>query len=122
VNVKRYLELNGKYWREAMELLEKGDYIQASEKLWGASAEAVKAVAASRGITLGTHASLFQFVSQLARENPELGLVDAFHVANSLYTNFYEGWLTGDFVKRGAEIVQGFIDKLKNLIKTNAMD
>ena len=46
-----YERLNGKYLREAEELLEKKDYPQASEKLWGAAAEIVKAVAAGRGIS-----------------------------------------------------------------------
>lgn len=36
------LRLNGKFMREAEELLAKGDYVQASEKLWGAAAEISK--------------------------------------------------------------------------------
>ncbi|MDJ0269485.1 MAG: PaREP1 family protein [Aigarchaeota archaeon] len=85
MSVNERLKLSGKLLREAEEMLRNGDYAQASGKLWLAVVEAVKAVAASKGISLGTHASLFQFVSQLDRENPEQGLVDAFHVANSLY-------------------------------------
>lgn len=116
MSVERYLELNGKYWKEAQELLAKGNLAQASEKLWGASAEIVKAVAAKRGTILGTHASLFQFVSQLAGERPDLGLLDAFHIAGSLHTNFYEAWLTEEFVRRGLEVVQEFTRKLRTLL------
>ena len=36
----------------------------ASEKLWGASAEVVKVVAAKRGIKLKTHGDLWNFVSK----------------------------------------------------------
>ena len=121
MSVEGRLRLSGKFLREAEEILRNGDYAQASGRLWVAVVEAVKAVAASRGISLGTHVSLFQFVSQLARESPELGLVDAFHVANSLYTNSYEGWLTEDFVRRGTEIVQAFIDKLKRFLGTEIL-
>lgn len=40
-----YRRLNGKYLKDADALLQKGDYVQASEKLWGAAAEIVKPVA-----------------------------------------------------------------------------
>lgn len=116
MSLETYLELNGKYWRQAQEFLAKGDLVQASEKLWGAAAEIVKAVAASRSVSLGTHASLFEFVSKLAKEHPDWDLIDSFHVAGSLHTNFYEGWLTEDFVKRGAEVTRDFIDRLKTLL------
>ncbi|MBI2648832.1 MAG: hypothetical protein HYW93_04165 [Thaumarchaeota archaeon] len=44
-----YERLNGKYLKEAQQLLDSGDYAQASEKFWGATAEVIKAVAAKRG-------------------------------------------------------------------------
>jgi hypothetical protein len=57
-----YRRLNGKYLRDAENLIRKGDYAQASEKLWGAAADIVKAVGAKRGVDLGTHASLWEYV------------------------------------------------------------
>ena len=44
---QNYLDLNHKYLDEAESLIQKGDYVQASEKFWGAAAEMVKAVAAA---------------------------------------------------------------------------
>ena len=44
-----YVRLSEKYLRDAEEFLAKGDYVQASKKLWGAASLMVKAVAASRG-------------------------------------------------------------------------
>ena len=116
VSLEKYLELNGKYLKEAQEFSAKGDLVQASEKLWGAAAEIVKAVAASRGISLGTHSSPFEFVSELAKEHPDWSLLDLFQIAGSLHTNYYEGWLTEDFVRRGQEVVETFVTKLKTLI------
>jgi hypothetical protein len=43
------LELPERYLGEAEELLARGDYVQASEKAWGAAAQIVKAVAAREG-------------------------------------------------------------------------
>lgn len=112
----QYLRLNGKYLREAEVLLEKKDFPQASEKLWGAAAEMVKAVAAKRGRALGTHVSIWRFVEELDREYPQWGLIDQFSYAGNLHTNFYEGWLTARYVTRGLEVVHDFVSKLRSLL------
>ena len=113
--IKRYLRLNGKYLKEAEDLLAKGDYVQASEKFWGAAAQSVKVVAAKRGVELIAHRSISEFVSRLNREHPELKLAEDFHIANNLHTNFYEDWLDPDMVRVGATRVKAFVEKLMNL-------
>jgi len=115
----QYLRLNRKYLEEGEELFKKGDYAQASEKFWGAAAEAIKAVAADRGVSLGTHRSLGEFVVELNRERPEWGLVEGFHIANSLHTNFYDDWLPPEMVETGAQRVRDLIEKLRSLCEGN---
>ncbi len=110
-----YERLNGKYLRDAEVLLRKKDLPQASEKLWGAAAEIIKAVAAKRGIRLGTHRSLGEFVERLDLEHPELDLLTDFHVANSLHVNFYEDYYPERTVLKGAETVRNFVEKLRRL-------
>ena len=61
-----------RFLREAEELLTRGDYLQASEKAWGAAAQMVKAVAAKRGKELKSHGELWRFVLEVAGENDEL--------------------------------------------------
>ncbi len=111
-----YLVLNGKYLREAKELIIEKDLPQASEKLWGAAAEMVKAVASKRGVELGTHASLWDYVGKLDRENPGLGLIDLFSYAGNLHVNFYEDMLPPAYVNRGFHLVQEFVSKLRKLL------
>ena len=111
-----YLRLNGKYLREAEELLAKRDYAQASEKLWGAVAETIKALAAKRALQLGTHRSLGEFVVKLHKEHPDLGLMSAFRDANALHTNFYEDWLPPELVLDGARAAKEFVEKLKRFV------
>lgn len=113
---EHYLALNGKYLAEAEALLKKGDYVQASEKFWGAAAEIVKAVAKERGVTLRAHRSISEFVSTLDEERPDLGLALLFHAANNLHTNFYEDWLDPKMVEKGAEAVRSFVIKMKQLL------
>ena len=60
--------LSEKYLKDAEELMKKGDYVQASEKAWGAASQMVKAVAAKNGLELRSHGELHKFVSKMSRE------------------------------------------------------
>ena len=111
-----YQRLNGKYLKEAEELLEKNDLPQASEKLWGAAAEMIKALAMKRGITLGTHRSLAVFLIRLNDEHPELDLVRGFDAAEGLHINFYEDHLPEQIVRIRAAAVKDFVEKLRRLL------
>ncbi|MEM3086421.1 MAG: PaREP1 family protein [Halobacteria archaeon] len=111
-----YLRLNGKYLTDAEKLLAEGDYPQASEKFWGACAEAIKAVAARKGKRLGSHRSLAEFIETLDADHPEWGLPRLFNAANSLHANFYEDWLTPKVVEDGAEAVREMVTRLKRLL------
>ena len=102
--------------RGAEHLIKKGDYAQASEKLWGAAAEIVKAVGAKRGVDLGTHARLWEYVSNLDKENPDWNLRRDFAYAGNLHQNFYEDWLPEEYIKDGLVIIKGFAQKLKTLL------
>jgi len=104
--VTTYLQLNRKYLKEADELVDRGDYAQASEKLWGAFIEMVKVIAESRGHTLGTHRSIAQYVLTLDKEKPDLRLHDAFAHADKLHTNFYEDHLPPEDVMKSAEVLK----------------
>lgn len=97
-------------------MIGKKDYVQASEKLWGAAAEMVKAVAEKRGKHLRTHNDLWDFVRELDMEHPEWGLRYLFLKAGALHSNFYEDELPGWAVESGAESVKAFIEKLKSLL------
>jgi len=116
VRAAHYKRLNGKYLKDGEALLARKDYVQASEKLWGAAAEVVKTVAARRGVTLRAHRSISQFVAKLDDEHPELGLAAEFGVANNLNTNFYEDWLAPRMVEKHADVVRSFIRKMERFL------
>ena len=84
------------FWQQAQEELEKGDLPQASEKGWGAAAQMVKAVAACNGLEHHGHKDLFRVVSGLDDDQLRVN----FGLANSLHSNFYEGWMDKALVKR----------------------
>jgi HEPN domain-containing protein len=107
-------DLAEKFLREAEELLARGDYVQASEKAWGAAAQIVKAAAAKAEKELRSHGDLWRFVSEIAGEDRELRRL--WSRANSLHQNFYEGWTPPEDVKYAVEDVKQFVEQLKRML------
>jgi len=113
--VEQYKALSKKYLAEAKEFLGKGDLVQASEKLWGASALAVKMVAARRGLKLEKHGSLWRFVNSISKESGDKDIVRFFGEVNALHRNFYENEMERETVEIMAEDVEKFIAKLREM-------
>ena len=112
----RYQEPSNKYLKEAEALLQEKDYVQASEKFWGATAVMVKAVADKRGVELRSHGEIRRFVNQLRTELNEPELNRLFGLAADLHQNFYENWLPGEAVADHSEAVKEFISRLEKAL------
>ena len=65
------------------------DLVQGSEKLWGAAAHAVMAVALQRGWDHRSHRSLKNAVIRLSREQDDPTIEAYFAVAEKFHRNFY---------------------------------
>lgn len=117
--VSKYQRLNGKYLMEAKELIRKGDYSQASEKLWGASVEIVKALAAKReNKTLEEHRQILEYVSKIDKEFPNMNLRRLISTARALHSNFYEDEFPADYVSEvGYQAVEEFVEKIKRILE-----
>lgn len=113
--VEQYKALSEKYFTEAKEFLDRGDLVQASEKLWGAAALAVKMVAGRRGLKLEKRGSLWEFVSRLSRECGEEDIVTLFIVANGLRRNFYENQMDRESLEVAVRNIKKLIEKLKRI-------
>ena len=100
---------------QAMTELEAGDLRQASEKLWGASAQSLKSLAERRGWRHGSHAHFYNIVRRLEAETEDPDLVQQFAVANELHINFYENWLDEEQIRRRASLVREFVGRLADL-------
>ena len=92
----------------ALEFLEKadrhfaeGDQLQASEKLWGASAHAVIAVSIERGWPHTSHPAMKRAAERLAEEHGDPEIAERFTAAEKYHRDFYhlymesEEWITG---------------------------
>ena len=89
--------------------LAEDDLLQASEKGWGAAAQALKAAAETRGWRHGSHRDLYTVVARLVSETGDPRIRTWFGVAGDLHANFYEGWLP-------AEIVEGHLSDVELLV------
>jgi len=104
--VEQYRALSEKYLAEA------SDLVQASEKLWGTSALAVKRIAAKRGLKLEEHGGLWVFINMLARESGDEDIAVFFGDANALHRNFYENEMKKESVEILARRIEQLIAKL----------
>ena len=67
VETRSYSNRSAHYLSQASEEFARGDFLQASEKGWGATAQMVKAVAEERGWEHGRHANFFEVVRRVGR-------------------------------------------------------
>ena len=112
---EQYRSTSWHLYNQAMDELDAGDLLQASEKLWGAAAQAMKCVAERRGWVHNSHAQFYNIMAQLERETPSASLRSNFGIAGELHTNFYENWLTEDQIRVRAGDVYTLIEQLNRL-------
>ena len=98
---------------QAHDYLAADDLLQASEKAWGAAAQAVKSVAETRGWPHNGHGQLFEVIGRIVAETGDEDIRTAFTIAGALHTNFYEGWLDREDIEAHLSHVAGLVEKLE---------
>ena len=119
------IERAGKYLEGAEELLkqsrrelEEGDLRQASEKVWGACALAIKAHAlAKRGVRLESHRDLWEYKNEVAKELGEW-VRAVFRQADSMHRNFYEDVATREDVEDTLKDVEKLVTTIIKALRT----
>ena len=114
--VEKYAGQSLHYLKNASKSIDVGDSEKASEFLWGSMAEALKALALSRGISLQKHGEIWNYIKSLTKELKDKDIYNVFLHANSLHKNFYELEFEMDDVRRMAEDVRITVGKLLSLI------
>ena len=112
---ERYQSVSAALFDQAHVELDAGDLIQASEKFWGAAAQALKSIAQERGWDHGSHAHFYAIVRNLVDETGDHQLVELFGGANLLHINFYEHWLEEVEIRTFAHQVQQLLNRLDAL-------
>ena len=96
--------------------LARGELEEASNKVWGAAAHAVKAAAASRGWEHLAHALLEETVYRLIREAgvPE-HIIGQYYLASHYHQRFYGGPPPPAGIRYGRDTIAEFVRTLENL-------
>ena len=120
VEVARFCAQRDHYWANALDCAARKELRKASELAWGAVAQALKALAASAGLHLGTHRQLADFARDLSCVTGDAYYKDEFRDLNALHVNFYDGILDEtDFPQYLARAEQ-FIRRLAELLPRDA--
>ena len=97
-----------------------GDTLQASEKLWGAAAHAMMAVARQRGLEYGTHRTMInsarwiadEMIDDLTRSEMRLGILAAQH----FHANFYNGTMEPEDIEYDRPLVHRYVTLMLELL------
>lgn len=87
---ERYEEISRHLLAQAQEELDRGDILQASDKVWGATAHAIKAICQRMGWNHHAHNHLSAAVNYLSAELSRDDLLNAFGSLEAMHTNYYE--------------------------------
>ena len=93
-----------------------GDTLQGSEKLWGAAAHAIMAVARQRGWPHGKHGNLRTVVNRLYDESGDEVLRGGFLAAQQFHSNFYHDFMEDFQIEDGRPLVGEFVAKVLALV------
>lgn len=85
-----FVKMRDEYFANAELFAGKKEYRKASELLWGAVTQAIKALAAKHGLEIEKHGQLFDFMQTLSKELGSESLYKSFLFLNDLHKNFYD--------------------------------
>ena len=112
---ERYTELSRHFIEKADEYLLAGDTVQASEKAWGAVAEAFKSIAEERGWSHKGHRLLNDVAFQLSSEWDRRDVKLLFDAIEKLHINFYEDAMELDDVAASIVDAKRLLSELEAL-------
>ena len=112
---ERYEEISRHLLQQAQEELDKGDILQASDKVWGATAHAIKAVCQRMGWNHHAHNHLRAAANYVASELGREDLRNAFLYLEALHSNYYEHQRTFAEIRGGINNATFLIPELAAL-------
>ena len=94
-------------------MLEQGDRLQASEKIWGAVSHAISGVAAKRNWPNRDHADKFDIVRYISVEANLPDLVPLYAAARGFHANFHEDAMDEAAIEEGIESARAMKEFLR---------
>ena len=114
--IKKHRTQSVHYFENALYFIDAGDIEKASEFLWGSLTQALKALAASKGMQLRSHRDIREYTMELAKALKDESIKNAFIGAESLHSNFYESGLTLEDLSIRIPDVKSAVAKILSLV------
>ena len=118
-DVDDHMAMSRRFIDHARDELNRGNRLQASEKVWGAAAHALKAIGVQRGWRHRSHGNIFDVGEHLGKE---FDRVDEFqsrlNTADSMHQNFYENNRREDAIRLAIDEVEKLVDDL-DVVRTS---
>ncbi len=116
LSVEEHAQISRRFLGYARIELEKGDRLQAAEKVWGAAAHALKAVGKQRGWNHAKHSSIFDIGEHLGREFDKEELFDRYLArADYVHRNFYENDRSESSIRYALTDVENLVEELETI-------
>ncbi len=114
---QRHLRRRDDYYNNALKYAAKGKFPKASEFLWGAVTQSLKALAAMRDINITTHAAFFGFTRDISKELEDEEFHKSFLFLNTLHKNFYDEVIDPKDFQMYHKEAESFLRKIEEIAK-----
>ncbi len=108
------VQISRRLIQQAREELDNGDRLQATEKVWGALAQMLKAHGQQRGwMNLGSHRTVGHIAQHLDIEYDEISVVRAYIAADNGHRNFYDNEMSPPEIEGILSVVGDVLPRLE---------
>ncbi len=115
--VEDRVQISRRLIQQAPRELERGDRLQATEKIWGALAQMLKAHGQQRGwMNLGGHRTVGHIARQLHLEYDEIDVVSAYLAADNGHRNFYDNEMSPPEIEDIITVVANVLPELESAL------
>ena len=112
------VQISRRLIEQAREELDGGDRLQATEKVWGAFAQMMKAHGQQRGwLNLGSHRTVGHIARHLAAEYDDRAIVDAYIAADNGHRNFYDNEMSPPEISEIIIVVANVLPQLERALE-----
>ena len=113
---ENHVAISHRFLDHAQKELNKGNRLQASEKIWGAMSHALKSIAEQRGWEHPDHASSANIADQLGREFGRRKRFNAWvGTGEGMHQNFYRNMYEVDTIQDAIEDAKSFVTALDQI-------
>ena len=116
--VEDRVQISRRLIQQARDELQRGDRLQATEKVWGALAQMLKAHGQQRGwLNLGSHRTVGRIAQQLAAEYDDGRILNAYIAADNGHRNFYDNEMSPPEIEDIITVVARVLPELENALR-----